>query len=43
MASGEIASTTAKNGSCERAGKLTAVHVNVGDSVETKDLVAEIL
>jgi pyruvate carboxylase len=26
----------------ERAGKLTAVHVKVGDSVETKDLVAEI-
>jgi pyruvate carboxylase len=27
----------------ERAGKLTAVHVKAGDSVETKDLVAEIL
>jgi pyruvate carboxylase len=27
----------------ERAGKLTAVHVKVGDSVEAKDLVAEIL
>ncbi|MBZ0259007.1 MAG: pyruvate carboxylase [Hyphomicrobiales bacterium] len=27
----------------ERPGKLTAVHVKVGESVETKDLVAEIL
>ena len=26
----------------ERAGKLTAVHVKIGDSVEAKDLVAEI-
>jgi biotin carboxyl carrier protein len=27
----------------ERAGKLIAVHVKVGDSVEAKDFVAEII
>ena len=27
----------------ERAGKLTAIHVKIGDSVEAKDLMAEIV